>query len=101
MTRASFDFNKYAGKEINVLEKKESYTSRRTGETTAYTSYALDREDSVTAAMIADIKASGARVRIWLPDTMGTMDHQPGRMNIRIDKNDSGKWRINPQFRMG
>lgn len=84
------DFQDYVGKKVGVKAEDREMKLDSLDEPIQYTHYELDENDPV----IAEIKTKHSKVRVWLPNTMGTMDHVLTRLNIHIDKNDAGDYVI-------
>jgi hypothetical protein len=94
-------FNKFVGREVPVAEQQKTYTSRRTGESMPYTVCALDETSPVVKELREAAAASGLKLRIWLPGTMGTMDYRLDRLNVHINKEADGKYRVAPNLNIG
>ena len=92
-------FGKFAGKEVDVIEKVQKMTIA--GKEYEIGHNRLDDQNPVIEAINEAARDNGLILRVWLPDTMGTMDHKANRVNIRISKDDDGKWRIRKDFRLG
>lgn len=92
---------KYAGREVQVESKKVSY--KMPDGTVLYegTRTDLKKDDPVVADLTAEAKKHGLTVRLWLPDSMGTMDLRYDRLNVRIEPESDGKYRIQPHFGIG
>jgi hypothetical protein len=94
-------FNKFAGKEISVNEKIQTRTSKLSGETLNFTTYSFaDENDPLLVEMHQIAVDNGVRLRIWLPNTMGTMDYRMDRVNTRVAKGADGKYRFS-DFKVG
>jgi hypothetical protein len=70
-------FNKFAGKEVIDSDK-----------------------DPVLKEMAKLAKANGFQLRVWFPDSAGTMDHRTDRINAHVEE-DNGKYRISSNFSIG
>lgn len=90
-------FGKFAGKEIPVEEKEHDYKG------TKYTQPMISNGDSnPTLKELNEVaKKHGMVVRVWLPNTVGTMDYRTDRLNVFINKAADGKWRITKGFGIG
>jgi len=75
-------FNKFAGKEIPV-------------------SFASNRRDPTLEEMENLAKANGLILRVWFPDTLGTMDLRNDRINAYVNKEADGKYRVGNNFKIG
>jgi hypothetical protein len=76
-------FAKYAG--MTIPHEEYDWTSR-SGKT-----FKMQRPTEEGEALLKEIhqvaKDNAVWLRLWTPDTMGTMDMQPTRLNIRTDAN--------------
>jgi hypothetical protein len=74
----------FVGRTVSVTEEQREMKVEHLKKTRKYVDYKLDPADPV----IAEIKALvPGKLRIWLPNTMGTMDFVPTRVNVKIEKN--------------
>lgn len=74
-------FNKFAGKEV--------------------LSPIMSMPDPVIAEMKQLANDNGLKLRVWFPNTVGTMDYQPDRVNAHIEKGADGKYRVSNRFNLG
>ncbi len=96
----SATFSRFAGKEVNVIEKKQ--TLKVGGREYDNTSVALTQNNPILDELKAEIAKTGLRLRIWLPGTIGTMDFRTDRLNVRIGKDPvDGKYKIGNKFNLG
>lgn len=79
-------FNKYAGKEVAVVE-------------TPYLDF--QENDATITAIEKDARENGLSVRVWLPGSFGTMDMNPHRLNVHVEKEADGQYRVQPKFNLG
>jgi hypothetical protein len=85
------DFDKYLGRKVLVDEAKT--TTKIFGRDDERSTYAISKKDKV----IADIKkkvGEDMHVRVWLPNTVGTMEIRDDRLNIHVDKQEDGSFEI-------
>jgi hypothetical protein len=98
----SKQFAKFAGKEVAVTETpwKREYKFNPgvvyEGVTARY-----DEQDPVILSLKEETAKAGFYPRIWMPGTFGTMDYQTSRLNVHIEKEADGKYRIQPRFTLG
>jgi hypothetical protein len=86
-------FGRFAGREVPMTETKNRVKVGRK-------SYVLTEcrptspDDPVLADLQQEADRFGLSLRIWLPGTVATMEINPNRLNVYIQKNPDGKWRI-------
>jgi len=88
-------FNKFAGKEVQATE---TVHQTKFG---PITEVDISPADKVLTELRKAIHDMGLTLRVWLPGTFGTMDYQPNRVNVNVDKGADGKYRIGSNFNMG
>lgn len=88
-------FNKFSGREVTVTETSENHNGR------SYTRAEITGNDATISEIRAEAAAMGLELRVWLPNSMGTMDYRTNRLNIKIAKEDDGKYRIQNSFNIG
>jgi hypothetical protein len=94
-------FNKFAGQEIAVTETEKTHKMRN-GQDYKYTHIAFaDENDPLLTGMRETADKHGLSLRIWLPNSMGTCDMRMDRVNVHVNKDEDGKWRIGKQFNLG
>lgn len=49
-----------------------------------YTYQTVDDTDALYLELAAEAVGDGFRIRAWLPNTMGTMDYDLSRINLRL-----------------
>jgi hypothetical protein len=97
-TDLSKQFARFAGREVDATERKQSHVFG--GKTYESVSVSLSDTDPV----IAEIrKAAGhLTLRVWTPDSIGTMDFRLDRLNIYVDKDPAdGKYKVGNRFHLG
>lgn len=87
MNKAGFE--KYVGKKVLVNETKRTLDLKILGPQ-EFIKYDIADEDTV----IKEIQAAHSHVRVWLPNTMGTMDYRLDRLNVTVAKQDDGSFEI-------
>jgi len=93
-------FGAFAGREVAMKEEKLKLKIR--GREMEFDQVELaDANDPVLAEISQAAAKSGLSLRVFWPGIMGTADYQPSRLNIGIQKEEDGKWRISPDFRLG
>jgi hypothetical protein len=95
----SAQFNKFAGKEVAVTEVPWEREFR--GEKYSGVSVRINENDDTYKSLVAEVNKSGLRLRLWVPGTAGTMDVQMNRLNVYVEKEADGKYRIQPNIRLG
>ena len=86
-------FNKFSGKEIDVVEVKGN---NKYGFT--YKDFSADKTINELRSAVEEM---GLRLRVWLPDSVGTMDYRENRVNVHVSKDADGKYRIGSRFKIG
>jgi hypothetical protein len=90
----SKEFAKYDGREIEVVEKTEKLKLPNLGEFEV-TSYNLkNNPDPIIEEFKAAVEAKGLSLRLWMPDSAGTMDVRTDRLNAYVAKAADGKYRL-------
>lgn len=79
-------YDNFIGRDVNVKETLYEYEGKQ---------YSRILEDDFDPA-IREIKklANGEVVRVWMPNTAGTMEMNPTRVNVNLEKNKGGKYEI-------
>ena len=88
-------FGEFAGKEIQMENKPWEYE----GET--YDQWQPVENEPTLEAMQDAAKASGLTLRTWFPGMMGTMDYRTDRVNVHIEQDSKGAWRVGNDFSIG
>jgi hypothetical protein len=99
--KASDQFNKFAGREVGVVETPFKTEFKNLGITYEGVHVEINKDDPAITELSAAVKAAGLHLRLWLPDSMGTMDYRLDRLNVHIRKEDDGKYRIQPGIGLG
>jgi hypothetical protein len=93
-------FNQFAGREIAVVESKHKM---KIGDK----EYDIENVDLANKkdATVAEIEkvaaANGLHVRLWLPTWFGTCDWDDRRVNVHVEKEADGKYRVQKHFDLG
>lgn len=90
-------FARFAGREVKVTEKDVKFDIG--GRTIETVDYKLSAKDPVIGELKKEAAKAGFSLRVWLPNTVGTMDHRMNRLNVKIGKADDGAYRINRIYR--
>lgn len=93
-------FNKFANKEVQIIEEERTYESPRLGKI-PYTHVEIAENEPTFKEMQEIAKAKNLSLRIWLPGTAGTADFRMDRVNVDVDKDEKGTWRVGKSFRLG
>lgn len=96
----SQQFAKFAGREVNAVEKTETLKLKHLGDITV-TSVHIDDKDPAVAELAAAVAAAGLQLRLWAPGMMGTMDFRTDRLNANVEKAPDGKYRLGHSFTLG
>jgi hypothetical protein len=92
-------FNKFAGKEIPMTEKMQSYGPGIRG---VFKVVELaDHNNPIIKAMGQLAQANGLSLRLLWPGVVGTMDFNPNRITANIEKEADGKYRVSGDFKIG
>ena len=83
------ELKEYIGKTVNVVVTPHtSIIQDREYDTS---DYRVDEKDEVIISLRKAV--GGSPLRFWTPNSVGTMDYRPERVNVYIDKKDNG-WTI-------
>ena len=84
------NFDSFIGKKVLVKETKVKITLLGIEEEVS--EYNISDDDTT----IADIRKVAGKLpmRVWLPDTVGTMDVQGNRLNVRVEKQDDASYEV-------
>jgi hypothetical protein len=94
-------FNKFAGREVPMVEEKKVHHSPYSGDH-EYTQVKLaDPNDPTVQEMRDEAKKHGLKLRLWWPGIAGTMDFRTDRINAHIEKEADGKYRVSKRFNIG
>jgi hypothetical protein len=85
-------FGKYAGREVPMKEETRRYTVA--GKSCVQKELSPPAGDSVLEELRDDADRLGLSLRVWYPGMAGTMELNPRRLNVHIEKAEDGKWRI-------
>ena len=88
-------FNDFAGKEVEMLERKYEYRGKN------YTEYTIKKGDETITAMQDLAKENDVTLRMWAPGSVGTMDFRMNRVNGGVEQGTDGKWRVGSSFTIG
>ncbi len=96
-------FGKFAGKEINVIETKRKVNFPNLGIIDEiWTECDLNEKEEPTLKELYNTASKyGLNVRTWLPGWGSTHDYAENRLNVYIEKEADGKYRIQNEFRIG
>ena|SRR6218665_3063853 len=93
-------FNKFAGREIDMVES--SRTVRMGGKDQTRTVARLaDPQNPIIAEMRAAAADADLRLRLWLPGSVGTRDFRHDRVNAHVEKGSDGQYRVANRFHIG
>ena len=77
------NYEKYVGAQVTVEESEADSKGR--------THLEVKKSDSVYSEIV---KAHGDNVRVFLPGMFGTMDFDPSRLNVSVEKQVDGTFKI-------
>lgn len=77
------NYEKYVGTQVAVVESEPDSKGR--------THLEIKKGDSVLSEIIS---AHGDNVRVFLPGMFGTMDFNPSRLNVSVEKQADGSYKI-------
>ena len=93
-------FNQFAGREIPVVESQ--HTSTFAGKPYTFDEVTLANPNDPTLQEMQKVaNDNGLQLRVWLPDSMGTDDWLPNRVNAHVEKAADGKYRVSNKFDLG
>lgn len=95
----SAQFNKFAGKEVAVTEKPWELDIGGTKYTGV--NVHIDENDATYKDLVAEVNKTGLKLRLWVPGVMGTCDMRMDRLNVYVEKETDGKYRIQPGMKLG
>lgn len=91
-------FNKFAGVEIDMVETEVEVG----GQTYKLPEVRFSNpSDPVLTGMQETAQKNKLHLRVWLPGSVGTMDFRMDRVNVNINKDVDGKWRVGKSFTLG
>jgi hypothetical protein len=88
------DFNRFAGKEVDVVETVNNTKYGRVS------SSSVVEPSPVVDELRAALDEAGFSLRLWLPGFAGTSDHRSNRVNVYVNKDADGRYRIG-RFEIG
>jgi len=88
------DFNRFAGKEVDVIETVKNTKHGRVSNSSVV------EPSPVVDELRAALHEAGFSLRLWLPGLAGTSDHRSDRVNVYVNKDADGKYRIG-RFEIG
>ncbi len=94
-------FNKFAGKEVPMLEETKTMKLSHLGDYTYTEVKPANDKDPVLEAMQKEAAKNGLSLRVWWPGLAGTADFRDARVNAHIEKGTDGKWRVGKRFDLG
>ena len=81
----------FVGRAVAVEETNGEIVLERVKRTVKYVDYKIVDGDPVYEELKAK---AGKNLRVWLPNTMGTMDYNLNRVNAYIEKDADGVFKI-------
>lgn len=92
-------FNQFVGKEVRVTERVREM--RIAGQLMKFSEPRIAEDDTTVKEIEAHAEENGLTLRTWFPESGGTTDHKTDRVNIDIEKDAKGKWRVGDDFTLG
>jgi hypothetical protein len=89
-------FGKYAGEPVGVNTRKARL--KIAGVEHVFNNYSLKRDNPALDSLRAEAQRHGLSVSVHLPETMSTCDYVSTRLNVHVEKDAKGKWRIANDF---
>ena len=91
-------FDAYVGRSVGVLEEKVDFKLEGYEDLPPFVKCTLVASDPIVEAIRAQADEAGLRLRVWLPDSVGTADWKINRLadwkinrlNVHIKKNSVG-----------
>jgi hypothetical protein len=84
-------FDKFLGQKVSVDES--STEAELFGKKRIFLRYEISKSDTVIAELRKEA-GDNTRVRVWLPNTIGTHDYRLDRINVKIEKQGDGSYEI-------
>ena len=88
------EFKGFIGREVEVSEENKSIHLENLGTTHKYTQYHLSNGDATILELEKTASAKGLKLRTWLPSSVGDCAYRTNRLNVHIEKDEKGIWRI-------
>ena len=85
-------FDRFAGREVEVVTN--------TPLPGRGASVKLNPQDEAVTELRKAVEDAGYSLRVWLPNTIGTMDYRTNRVNVSVNPDMKGVYRIG-SFRIG
>jgi hypothetical protein len=89
-------FNRFVGREVELQETIHQMTIG--GKAFEIPEYKLVENQPVIEELRGVTELYGLQLRLWLPDTVGTMEVNTNRVNMHVDKSGDGKYRISDRI---
>jgi hypothetical protein len=81
-------YDRFIGQKVLVNFTITEYRGRKSK------SYHISDEDMVISLIKSEATLDKLTCRIWLPNTMGTMDAVSNRLNIHVDEQTDGSFEV-------
>jgi len=92
MIKAS-DYQHFVGKKVNVEVKTLEFKSNR-GKITKYDRYDLTEGDETMRDIRVLVESQDGILRVWFPNSIGTMEMRDERVNVQVDKGEDGSYSV-------
>lgn len=86
------NFQKYVGQKVLIDEKLETLELRK--RSVQIPTFNFNSEEKLIPQIEKEAADLGLSVRTFLPDSCGTCDHQPNRINIIVNKCEDNTFEI-------
>ena len=93
-------FGQFAGREVDALEVVNKHTMGGTEHPLTHV-VVISYNDPALAELYQFAAKKGYTVRVWTEGTRGTTDYIETCLNVDVAKETDGKFRIQPNFRLG
>jgi hypothetical protein len=86
------DLSEFLNCTVGVTESQHTIDIMGVPET--FTDYEVVEGDPIIAAIRTRVETAGFHLRVWFPNTVGTMELHTGRVNVGIDEVLEGHFEI-------
>lgn len=94
-------FGKFAGRSVAASEKTHTLHLKNLGMKESFTLVHLRRNGRTLRQLTEAARAAGYSLRVWTPGCAGTCDFIDTRLNVSVEKDAEGKYRLGRDFRLG
>lgn len=87
-------FQRFVGRKVDVDVKTLEFKSNRGGPPVKYNSYQVLDDDETMRDVRELVETCNMKLRVWMPNTVGTMDIDGERVNVHIDAGEDGSYSV-------